>query len=264
MFTSFLCGKEKSSKLRTSKRVLHSVLALSSGVTVMAAASLARLFDKQIGHELLMAAGTWLHFLLNLEIEREDRNGGMYPHPPYVFILLNQSSLIEGVLLPWVQPLPYRIIINIEYLLLPVLGWLNVGLGANVVVRQWPWQSRRAIARAIQQLRTGDSYLISIEGKRSPDGKLQPYKKGAVVMAIEAQATIVPFFIHGAHRVLPWGEWQLRPGRMKVVLFDAISARGLTLDDRNDLIAHLRRLAEQELESEDLKGEKQPEIVGFE
>jgi len=47
------------------------------------------------------------------------------------------------------------------------------------------------VEKATQSLRAGRSFLIYPEGTRSPDGRLQNFKKGAVVMAIKAG---VPLF----------------------------------------------------------------------
>src|SRR5271168_1046038 len=42
-----------------------------------------------------------------------------------------------------------------------------------------------SVDKAIESLKAGQSFLIYPEGTRSPDGRLQEFKKGAVVMAIK-------------------------------------------------------------------------------
>src|SRR5712664_488744 len=59
-----------------------------------------------------------------------------------------------------------------------------------------------AVEKAIEAMRDGQSFLVYPEGTRSPDGRLQPFKKGAVVMAIKAGVPIVPMVCSGAHRVM--------------------------------------------------------------
>ncbi len=49
-----------------------------------------------------------------------------------------------------------------------------------------------SVEKATASLRRGQSFLIYPEGTRSPDGRLQDFKKGAVVMAIKAGVPIVP------------------------------------------------------------------------
>ncbi len=57
-----------------------------------------------------------------------------------------------------------------------------------------------SVEKAIEAMRAGQSFLIYPEGTRSPDGRLQEFKKGAVVMAIKAGVPIVPMVCSGAHR----------------------------------------------------------------
>src|SRR5271157_4523507 len=59
-----------------------------------------------------------------------------------------------------------------------------------------------SLEKATQALRDGQSFLIYPEGTRSPDGRLQELKKGAVVMAIKAGVPIVPVACSGAHRIM--------------------------------------------------------------
>ena len=82
-------------------------------------------------------------------------------------------------------------------------------------------------------------------GSRS-DGELLPYKKGAVVLAIRSQATIIPMAIRGAREVIPPGEWRLRPGQIEVHLLKSIPTRGLAFDDRDDVLERRRALAGHE------------------
>jgi 1-acyl-sn-glycerol-3-phosphate acyltransferase len=43
------------------------------------------------------------------------------------------------------------------------------------------------------------------EGRRSPDGRLSPCKKGPVVLALNSGADIVPFYFEGASAACPTG-----------------------------------------------------------
>jgi len=69
----------------------------------------------------------WAQFILKkilrINLVIEDRHD--YPSPPYVFILLNQSSLLESLLVvPAVLPETMEVFpfVNVEFLLVPFLG----------------------------------------------------------------------------------------------------------------------------------------------
>ncbi|HET7150440.1 MAG TPA: lysophospholipid acyltransferase family protein, partial [Candidatus Acidoferrum sp.] len=59
-----------------------------------------------------------------------------------------------------------------------------------------------SVEKASEAMKAGQSFLIYPEGTRSPDGRLQEFKKGAVVMAIKAGVPIVPMVCSGAHRIM--------------------------------------------------------------
>lgn len=185
--------------------------------------------------------------IFGVTVGTRNDNGGDFGPAPHVFVWLNQSKLGEAALLNQaIVPADFWIC-NIEYALFPFRGWSSVFLGHPVIVRQWKRQAKRAIERAADRVRRGESCAISIEGARSHDGHLLPYKKGPVVLALQAQATIVPFVTRGIRERLPPGEWRVRPGSAEVHFLEAIPTKGLTYDDRDALVARLRDIAVREL-----------------
>jgi|SRR5437762_8535572 len=84
----------------------------------------------------------------------------------------------------------------------PVVGPFMRMLGA------WPLQLEGSdpapIRRSMQWLREGGAVVIFPEGGRgNPDGSMKKFKPGAVRMALETGAAILPVTIQGGHRVWP-------------------------------------------------------------
>lgn len=101
-------------------------------------------------------------------------------------------------------------------------------------------QSLPAIARAADALRAGNSFLIFPEGTRSRTGELLPFKKGGFIMALTAQAPVVPVAIKGARDALKKGSLVITPVVVRVRLAPPVETTGLTIDDRDYLIERVR------------------------
>jgi 1-acyl-sn-glycerol-3-phosphate acyltransferase len=97
-----------------------------------------------------------------------------------------------------------------------------------------------SIEKATADLRAGQSFLIYPEGTRSPDGRLQHFKKGAVVMAINAGVPIVPVACSNAHRLMKKKSLVIHSGEILVEFLDPIDASAFTIDNRDELNDRVR------------------------
>jgi 1-acyl-sn-glycerol-3-phosphate acyltransferase len=79
------------------------------------------------------------------------------------------------------------------------------------------------------------SLLIYPEGTRSPDGRLQEFKKGAVVIAIKAGVPIVPIVCSGAHRIVEKRSLVIHPGEIVVEFLEPIDASKFSIEERDIL-----------------------------
>jgi 1-acyl-sn-glycerol-3-phosphate acyltransferase len=101
-------------------------------------------------------------------------------------------------------------------------------------------QSLPAIDRAAEALREGNSFLIFPEGTRSRSGQLLPFKKGGFIMAIKGGAPIVPVAITGARNAMQKGSFVIQPVTVRVRFGEPVETAGLTLEDRDALVSHVR------------------------
>ena len=101
-------------------------------------------------------------------------------------------------------------------------------------------QSLPAIERAAAALRDGNSFLIFPEGTRSRTGALLPFKKGGFIMALKAQAPVVPVAIAGARDAMRKGSPIIYPVTVRIRLGEPIETAGLGMEDRDTLAARVR------------------------
>lgn len=99
----------------------------------------------------------------------------------------------------------------------------------------------RSIEAGAESIRSGHSFLIFPEGTRSRTEELLPFKKGGFVMAIKAQAPVVPIAVQGGRAAMTRGSWVIRPVTVSIRAGRPIETAGLDLDDRSDLILRVRR-----------------------
>jgi len=110
-------------------------------------------------------------------------------------------------------------------------------------------QSLPAIERAADALRAGNSFLIFPEGTRSRTGELLPFKKGGFIMALKAQAPIVPVAVKGARNAMKKGSLIIHPVTVQVRLGAPIETAGLGVEQRDELVARVREEVARMLEA---------------
>ena len=92
-----------------------------------------------------------------------------------------------------------------------------------------------SLEKATEAIKNGQSFLIYPEGTRSPDGRLQEFKKGTSVMAIKAGVPLVPVACSNAHRVMRKRELKIYPGEILVEFLAPIDSTQYTLEQRDEL-----------------------------
>jgi 1-acyl-sn-glycerol-3-phosphate acyltransferase len=142
-----------------------------------------------------------------------------------------------------------RILYKAELRKLPVLTQAFDLAGFVPLQRGNRDQSLPAIERAAAALRAGNSFLIFPEGTRSRTGGLLPFKKGGFIMAIQAQAPIVPVAITGARDAMRKGSPWIQPVTVRIAFGSPIETAGVTMSGRDELVAQVRGEVERLIEA---------------
>jgi 1-acyl-sn-glycerol-3-phosphate acyltransferase len=162
------------------------------------------------------------------------------PPTAVVFCSNHESNVDPAVLFEALHP-QLHVLYKAELHRFPIMGTVfDVG-GFVPIDRADRDKAMASIARGAAALRAGHSFLIFPEGTRSRTGHLLPFKKGGFIMAIEAQVPIVPVAIQGARAAMRKGSAFVRPVHVSVRIGTPVPTAGLTLDDRDHLIARVRR-----------------------
>ncbi|MGB9432438.1 MAG: lysophospholipid acyltransferase family protein [Candidatus Acidiferrum sp.] len=145
-----------------------------------------------------------------------------------------------------VGAIPRRIAILLKRSL---FGWPIVGQAFHIAhfipVDRFNRDSAiESVEKATEAIRNGQSFLIYPEGTRSPDGRLQEFKKGTAVMAIKSGVPVVPVACSGAHRIMEKRKLDIHPGTILVEFLDPIDSTKYSFDNREALVREIHdRLA---------------------
>lgn len=88
---------------------------------------------------------------------------------------------------------------------------------------------------AVQYMKEGLSFCVYPEGTRSRDGHLLPFKRGTFLMAIRADAWVVPVSLAGTQRLMRKGDWTIHPGEVVVRYGTPVKANEYAEEQRDQL-----------------------------
>jgi 1-acyl-sn-glycerol-3-phosphate acyltransferase len=231
--------------LDTLSQLLRYALVVGLMIPMLGAALIIALFSKDLSWRIVRCWNKLALAIFGVKVTVEFAGNPSQLDGGGVVVGLNQQSLLDPTVgyAAWNQRV--MSIWNIEYALIPFFGWVTVLLGW-IIIRQKPGQAKAQLRKAAQHAAEGGLIYLSAEGQRSTDGKLNPYKKGPVVLAIESQAPIHPAYMIGSRKCLAAGDWKIRPGKITLRYLEPIPTAGLTYDDRNALLAKIRSIGEAE------------------
>src|SRR5215469_4399726 len=143
------------------------------------------------------------------------------PARTYIFMSNHTSNLDPPILLPLI-PRRTSVMAKKELFSYPLLRE-TMRIGSLVPVDRGNRDAGIAAVRAAADVvRQGINMTIYVEGKRSFDGKLLPFKKGPFYLAMECGVPVVPVTIVGTHAIMPKARFQISPGTAKIIFHDPI------------------------------------------
>src|SRR5579859_8119157 len=169
----------------------------------------------------------------------------------YIFMTNHVSNLDPPIQIPLI-PKRTSVMVKKELFKTPILGVAMRRASLVPVDRGNREAGIEAVNAAKAVVEKGLNMTIYVEGKRSFDGKLLPFKKGPFYLAMECGVPIIPMTIVGTHYAMPKKRFSIKPGRVKVIFHPQIEPKDF--GTREDLMEKVRAVIESGLPEEYRQG----------
>jgi 1-acyl-sn-glycerol-3-phosphate acyltransferase len=158
---------------------------------------------------------------------------------PYIF-MSNHQGYYD--IFAFLSHLPYQFkwLAKKELFSIPFFGWAMAAVGYISIDRGGTRDTVEAMNEATQRIRDGMSVVIFPEGSRSPDGSIQPFKKGGFTLAIKSKVPIVPVAISGSRDIIPKGKLAVSSGEIRIAIGQPMETERFALKDREWLMKNVR------------------------
>ena len=162
----------------------------------------------------------------------------------YIFMTNHVSNLDPPIQIPLI-PRRTSVMVKKELFKTPILGPAMRMASLVPVDRGNRDAGIEAVRAAKAVVAQGINMTIYVEGKRSFDGKLLPFKKGPFYLAMECGIPVVPMTIVGTHSAMPKTRFAIKPGLVKVIFHPPIEPKDF--GDRDRLMEKVRAVIESGL-----------------
>lgn len=151
-------------------------------------------------------------------------------------VVSNHQSWFDVLALFATLPTSLRFVAKEELRSVPVFGKAILRCGHISIDRRNRRSAIESLQRAARQLRERTLHVVLFaEGTRSPTGELQPFKKGAFVLALQARTPVLPVAVVGSRAVMRKHSYAIRPGAIEVRVGEHIEVEGLAMAERSAL-----------------------------
>ena len=155
-----------------------------------------------------------------------------------IFMANHMSNLDPPGLIPRI-PGRTSVFLKRSLMKIPVLGYvfklgelIPVGRDGSVTSAQ------ESVAAAGRLIAKGVHITTFVEGTRSKDGRMLPFKKGPFYLAMETGAPCIPISIYGTEALMAKGSFAIKPGTVHFVFHAPVYPREFAT--REELMAAVR------------------------
>jgi len=163
-------------------------------------------------------------------------------------VMSNHQSLVD----PWVLigklPLQLRWTIKPQVKKMPIFGYALQRMGHIYVGRRTKEDAVPTLQMAVKRIQQGSSVVFFPEGSRSKDGHLRKFHRGGALAAARSGVPILPVTVNGSRFMLPKGTLALMPGKIRVIVGDAIEPGIFGRESIDELLAGVKSAIQQNLD----------------
>jgi 1-acyl-sn-glycerol-3-phosphate acyltransferase len=183
--------------------------------------------------------GKLLCRIANIKVRVEGQEH-LDPAKPYIFVG-NHSSMADIMSFSGYISHDYRWIAKKELFAIPIFGSGMRAVDYISIDRSRGRAAVKSLNDAAKRIAGGASVILFPEGTRSADGHLQPFKTGAIMLALKAGVDVVPVGFNGTHQVLPKGKLLSRGGNVVLRIGTPISTQDFKAKDKQMLAGILHQ-----------------------
>lgn len=187
------------------------------------------LFGQDRTHSFVRFWGRSCLFLAGLKVQIQGVEN--IPYDSSAIYVSNHQSNFDIPIIYDGLPIQFRWMAKQELFRVPLFGLAMKRSGIIPIDRSNRRKTMHSIIAAAQRIKTGTSVIIFPEGTRTPDGQLQEFKKGALLIAAKAQVPVVPIAIHGSFQVQSKDHWKINGGSLILEFLPPIATEGLKSND---------------------------------
>ena len=144
-------------------------------------------------------------------------------------------------------PQPIRFMAKASLFKVPIFGWSLSRAGFIPIDRKNRRTAAKSFDLAARRIRRGNTIVIFPEEGRTREIRMRPFQRGAFLLAIKSEVTLLPIAVDGTYSVFRVGARKVTPGVVTVKIGKPIDCTGTTLRDKDRLAEASRAQIEEML-----------------
>jgi 1-acyl-sn-glycerol-3-phosphate acyltransferase len=174
---------------------------------------------------------------------RTENLGHLDPRKRYILVSNHYSYLDIPCIVAAVGQ-PVRFMAKASLFKVPIFGWAIGRAGFIPIDRKNRRTAVKSFDLAADRIRKGNTIVIFPEEGRSRERTMRPFQRGAFLLAIKSEKTIVPIAIDSTYDVFPVGAKRVKPGIVTIRVGIPIETANLKLKAKETLATQAREQIE--------------------